>query len=166
MHIMAKIAEIIIDVETLEQTSLSASITGNIYWQIDDYFFPEQHWYDFVSPLLCWWSNSILEVLSGSCEKASLLYMDGPQQMIVKLNDEDTLLFECYDRYDSCTQKAPEYIFFVDKKKLLRRMILTMTRVVEWVYRQGCSLDVSLKGEIDQIKANSSKFKRILKTML
>ena len=162
MNITTKVAEIMIDVQALEQTSPYASISGNIYWQFDDYFFPEQHWYDYVSPLLNWWSTSIIEILSGSCEKATLLYMDGPQQMIVKVNDVNTLIFECYDHYDTDLQNAPEYVFIIDQRTLLRRMVLTMTRFVEWFYRQGFSLNDSLKGEIDQIKENAMRIKKFL----
>ena len=162
MNTTVKIAEIIVDAETLEQTLSGSSISGKIYWQFDDYFFPEQHWYDFVLPLLCWWSSSIIEMLSGSCEKTTLLYMDGPQQMIVKVNDANTLIFECYDRYDTDVQNDPVYVFIIDQKTLLRRMVLTMTRFVEWVYRQDISLNDSLKSELEHLKENSMRIKKHL----
>ena len=158
MSIVAKISEIIIDEKSLEQTTQGASVSGNIYWQFDDYYFPEQNWYDYVSPLLMWWSTSIIEVLSGSCEKATLLFMDGPQKIIIRAKDADTIIFECYR---SDIQECPIHVFNVDIKILLRRMILTMTRFVEWFYRQDFSFDDSLKGEIDQIKENAEKFKRM-----
>ena len=165
MSIATRKVEIIVDIETLRQTLYGSSISGKIYWRFDDFFFPEQHWHDFVTPLLNWWSTSIIEILFGSCEKATLLYMDGPQQMIIKADDAYTLTFECYDRYDSNIQKDPEYVFTVDQRTLLRRMILTMTRVIECIYRKNFSLDDSLKSELEHIKENAMKLKGILKAM-
>ena len=56
------------------------SITGEIYFKINDYFFPEKRWDDFVVVILGWW----LRALRSNSDMFELLFMDGPLEVRAK----------------------------------------------------------------------------------
>lgn len=55
------------------------SITGEIYFQMGDSFFPELNWNDFIVVILTWWNESI-QLLEASDIRSSqdFNFMDGP----------------------------------------------------------------------------------------
>lgn len=69
---------VVVDETTLE-ISNRKSITGEIYLQFGDSFFPELKWNDFVVAILAWWNKSI-RLLEASSVGASqdFYFMDGP----------------------------------------------------------------------------------------
>lgn len=69
---------VVIEEYTLE-LSKQKSITGGIYFQIGDTFFPDCHWNDFIVVILTWWNKSIklLETLSVGTSQ-TFDFMDGP----------------------------------------------------------------------------------------
>ncbi|MFS0840581.1 hypothetical protein [Paenibacillus sp. 1P03SA] len=66
------------DESTLEK-SRYGSITGEIYFQFENFYFPEHGWNDFIVVILCWWNKSVgtLEVSSVGTT-VEFLFMDGP----------------------------------------------------------------------------------------
>lgn len=66
------------DESTLEKSGYG-SITGEIYFQFENFYFPERGWNDFVVVLLGWWIKSAetLEVSSVGTT-VEFLFMDGP----------------------------------------------------------------------------------------
>ena len=101
------------------------SITGNIYFQIDDFFFPEEGWNDFVVIILSWW----LRALENNKNDFELLFMDGPLKIIAKTAKENeiSLLFmhgeTCVYKTD-CTKSDLE-------KQLLKAAGKTLRKVSE-----------------------------------
>jgi hypothetical protein len=146
---------IIIDEYSLEQTIPDASISGNIYWQFGEYFFPEEHWYDYVSTLLSWWSEAFREILRGSDFKKELMFMDGPQLMFVESYDSSSFHITCHQR----EKYLVTYSFIVNKKKLIRSFVLKMTRLLAWCKQYNLSCD-----DMRTIEYNATMFKKWLKT--
>ncbi|WP_068784013.1 hypothetical protein [Paenibacillus phocaensis] len=69
---------VIINESTIDINN-SGTITGQIYFQIEDMYFPELHWSDFVVVILTWWNNSLktLECATAGTT-AEFNFMDGP----------------------------------------------------------------------------------------
>lgn len=64
--------------ESLELTS-SKAITGEIYFESTNGYFPELHWNDFVVAILIWWIESIGRIKKATVgESDEFLFMDGP----------------------------------------------------------------------------------------
>ncbi|MBW7453039.1 hypothetical protein ACFOLF_21285 [Paenibacillus sepulcri] len=69
---------IVVDESSLEINNRK-SITGEIYLQFGDSFFPESNWNDFIVVVLTWWNKSI-RILENSSVGVSqdFNFMDGP----------------------------------------------------------------------------------------
>lgn len=65
--------------ETSIEMSNRNSITGEMYFQVGDYVFPELNWNDFIVVILSWWNKSI-HLLEASAIGSSqdFDFMDGP----------------------------------------------------------------------------------------
>ena len=76
--------EIVIDNSSLKR-SISGSITGTIYLQIDNIQFPAYKWNDFVVVLLNWWIEALQSVEYKSEKNKSLpfRFMDGPYSFVL-----------------------------------------------------------------------------------
>jgi hypothetical protein len=150
------IAKIIIDMDTLEQTHPGASISGNIYWQFGEEFFPEEHWYDYVSTLLSWWSEPFREILRGADFKKELMFMDGPQLIFVEPYDSSSFYITCHQREKSSVTSS----FIVNKKILIRSFVLQMTRFLAWCKQHN----LFCGDEMTTMEHDATVFKKWLKT--
>lgn len=69
---------VVIEESTLE-ISNRKSITGEIYFQIGDTFFPDCNWNDFIVVILTWWNKSIKSLETSSVGTSQdFNFMDGP----------------------------------------------------------------------------------------
>lgn len=72
---------VVIEEYTLELSS-HKSITGGVYFQIGDTFFPDCHWNDFIIVILTWWNKSIKLLETSSVGTSQNFdFMDGPFYM-------------------------------------------------------------------------------------
>ena len=55
------------------------SVVGNIFFKLNGAFFPDYRWSDFPVPILSWWVEAVLHLISGDKKEEELLFMDGPQ---------------------------------------------------------------------------------------
>ncbi|GAA3622538.1 hypothetical protein [Flavivirga jejuensis] len=72
---------------TVELSSLNKDddkIFGNIYFEENEYAFPEKGWNDFVIIILNWWAKSILKLLKNISIEEELDFMDGPASVKVQ----------------------------------------------------------------------------------
>ena len=76
--------EIIVNTDSFYESS---SIIGKIYFQIGDFFFPEEGWDDFAVVILSWW----LHAFKNSETVFSMLFMDGPFEVNVVRSEGKTL---------------------------------------------------------------------------
>jgi hypothetical protein len=78
--------------ESTVEISKRGVITGEIYFQFEDLFFPEIHWNDFIVVILTWWNQSLdrLNTLKvGTSVEFS--FMDGPFYVCVIKKSEETV---------------------------------------------------------------------------
>jgi hypothetical protein len=64
------------DPSTLEVGALNT--TGVIYLSVEDVFFPEKNWNDFVFTVLSWWMKSADNLNKGLTSTEDFNFMDGP----------------------------------------------------------------------------------------
>lgn len=83
--------DLIIDVSLLRK-SKKELITAPIFFDLDNFQFPENNWSDFAVVIMRWWLIAYSKLLSG-CEKTvELLFMDGP--MVVNITAIDFYLIK------------------------------------------------------------------------
>lgn len=70
--------EIIIGEENINLGSTSGLITGEIYFKIDDYYFPERKWNDFFVIILGWWVHNYITAIRSNSYTLEFQFMDGP----------------------------------------------------------------------------------------
>jgi hypothetical protein len=149
------IVNLYVDYDTLTKNSLSDSISGNIYWQFGNRYFPEIGWYDYVSTLLMWWTSSLLDISNGTIEKVTFQFMDGPYFIKLLQNPSCCLHVQFFDHevlQDECVTNL---------NILLNKIFLVSTRVLDW-YKKNIKNDVAslVIHEMLTIESNCHAIKR------
>lgn len=124
---MGDLVRIILNEATLE-ISKRGAITGEIYFQIMDTYFPGENWNDFVVIILTWWNKSV-EILATSSigTTANLSFMDGPFNIRGKRESDDRVKLTLVRR----TSSTEEILDFIDVDyHVLRRSIREVSRRV------------------------------------
>lgn len=83
--------------------------TGDIYIELDGYFFPEKDWYDFGENLLSWWTEEFIELADREETKIECGFMDGPFRFIIEIKSDKTWQIRCIREYaesEKCEYKA------------------------------------------------------------
>jgi hypothetical protein len=63
------------------------NIHGTIFFEINDFKFPDAQWDDFVVVILGWWIKSLYEAHQSGESQTKLSFMDGPLEVSVKLGN-------------------------------------------------------------------------------
>lgn len=72
-----------------------SKITGEICFVIEDQFFPEENWNDFVVVILTWWLESLKKlILSIDGSSFDFSFMDGPLMVRGKKIDNNKIYLE------------------------------------------------------------------------
>lgn len=77
--------------------SKSGSVTGIIFFDFDDFKFPEDGWNDFVLVVLTWWLNAIDNLMFSGVIAEELRFMDGPFFLRVERTSGAFCDVGCYD---------------------------------------------------------------------
>jgi hypothetical protein len=79
--------------------SKSRSVTGEIYFKVNNKYFPEIKWNDFIETVMKWWIQTIIEIVNADIDQVfELLYMDGPYLIRGIKIDNDTMLLNFLKR--------------------------------------------------------------------
>ena len=90
-------------------------VGGEIYLQIGDQFFPEEHWYDCASVLLDHWIPLITSFLHGSTQSCKLAFMDGPCHVLLRRLSDSSVAVDCfYDQKKVLSDAVIDPILFAD----------------------------------------------------
>lgn len=120
--------KIIFNDGTLE-INKKGTITGEIYFQIGDTFFPGENWNDFIVIILtCWNESADLLASSSSKVAADFRFMDGPFTVQGKKSeDSESVSLNFVKR----TLKGEEVLHSIDiDSHVLRSFILSVSRRV------------------------------------
>jgi len=76
-----------INTETIRvsKTSISTQVFSQLYFQINDIFFPTEHWDDFSVIVLNWWLHEASHMHEDS--KSTFNFMDGPYYFEIMLKN-------------------------------------------------------------------------------
>jgi hypothetical protein len=77
------------------------SISGILFLEIGDIFFPAESWGDYVIPVLNWWMDNIMKIANSPADVKNI-FMDGSYFFLMKrtfgTDDVELALFEDDDR--------------------------------------------------------------------
>lgn len=59
---------------------MRGAISGRLFFEIDDTFFPSEEWFDFVMPVLGWWIENVMRLNLPDAE-VKQVFMDGPYEI-------------------------------------------------------------------------------------
>ncbi len=95
--------------ETYISRNSEVKTIGDVYIELDGYFFPEKNWYDFGENLLSWWTEEFTKLLNGEEAKVKCGFMDGPFRFDIEIQNNKTWKIQCIKEYSSseeCEYKA------------------------------------------------------------
>lgn len=98
---MIELIEIIVNLESFNKNRLD-SITCEIYFKINEFFYPEEGWNDFVIVILNWWLYAFKNFQSLNNDSFEMLFMDGPLKVKAKKNENNELEMVFIRRYIDC----------------------------------------------------------------
>ncbi|KAF2080461.1 hypothetical protein [Flavobacterium sharifuzzamanii] len=127
---MLELIEIIVNPESFNKNRLD-SITGEIYFKINDFSFPEEGWNDFVIVILNWWLCAFKNFHALNDDSFEMLFMDGPLKVKAKKNESNELemvFIRSYIDFEDCiyTIKCSESNL---KKELLKAARKTLGEI-------------------------------------
>lgn len=117
---------VIINLDSIKM-SKSGAITGEIFFEVSNKFFPEENWSDFIVVILGWWVNNLRNYYQRREDCFELCFMDGPLSIKVKNKEEDTIELS-FMRITGDEQQ----IFFKAEcyKEVLKKRILSAARKI------------------------------------
>lgn len=92
----------------------SANLFGQIYLQLDDVFFPDRGWGDFVCIVLSWWVRAL-----GSLDNkpSKLGFMDGPFEVRIAVSTSDSVVCSCIRRNSKADTTVATAVMNLDALK-------------------------------------------------
>ncbi len=127
------------------------SVFGVVYFQENDFYFPDENWNDFIVILFEWWSSSIFKLLNNESISEDLSFMDGPFMVRVKYIEED--FFE---------------LFFVDQDDIIletykvniKEFVTSFLQKTNYLIRQLHSMKITNE-DVKQLEKNYQKIQKI-----
>lgn len=124
------------------------SITGTIYINFNDTFFPEKNWNDFVIILINNWIESSYNILSGITECEEFYFMDGPFFMRVRKVDLDICIVELIENHTDILSN-----FRVNTKDIFDEILKAVILLNKYCESQGWETE-----DIKKLQYFSNKF--------
>lgn len=120
-----------INLNILEKTlhkSETGNISGEIFFKIDDDYFPEKNWNDFPVDILCWWIDSFIEFYTQKKDSVELYFMDGPFLVRCSLNNFNQLECDCLNRITNNVI----YTFVINSNNLGNEIKITANQLIRF----------------------------------
>jgi len=137
---------ILVNELSLEQNK-RGTITGEVYFQVGNTYFPESHWSDLIVVILTWWNKSINLIITSSVGvSAEFNFMDGPYFVKGIKKDEEVVTLSFYKR--NLTNDELLYTVNTEILELKSRIVEASARVLNTVQsRQWHSDEISKLSE-------------------
>lgn len=107
----------------VDSTSLVKSdnnvITGILSVSVNDFYFPDKDWNDFIVIVLSWWAKESITLLDSN-RKVVFDFMDGPFNMVINPIDGGQLLELNFYKKEKLLPSADKLIF--DKFSFLKNL--------------------------------------------
>lgn len=133
---------IVIGNNTLKQGT-SGNITGKIFVEVDDYYFPEENWNDFPIIILSCWINNYLNSRRSKVGKFEMCFMDGPFLLKGELVDNELYKIKLIGReLENTGQELETYL----TSKEIQEMFLKASRKILREAELSCISQEKLQG--------------------
>ncbi len=106
----------------------SGQITGAICFQFGEKAFPDPDWNDFVVVVLCWWIESVIQLVDGIKERAELWFMDGPFSVRLFTKGTAGWSLECIHRRKN---EVVEYSTRVEPMHMLKSLLSVADETID-----------------------------------
>ncbi|WP_141731385.1 hypothetical protein [Oligoflexus tunisiensis] len=83
--------------------SSKSSFTGELYFDVDGWFFPSKSWNDLIPGVLHMWTDNLIAILRGGSESHQLNFMDGPYKILIAMEGKSLKLTFMEEKYDTDT---------------------------------------------------------------
>ena len=71
--------------------SASGTVWGRVYFESDGQFFPDSGWTDMVVPFSSAWLEALTRIASGSTDRETVWFMDGPFRLDLSMTSSGLL---------------------------------------------------------------------------
>ncbi|WP_152965962.1 hypothetical protein [Pseudobacteroides cellulosolvens] len=88
--------EIIANTNSLQKRR---NITGEIFFKVGEFSFPEQNWNDFIIIVLVWWLSAYKTFVENDKQPFKLIFMDGSFEIKIKRITEGILVLNFFEDY-------------------------------------------------------------------
>ncbi|KNY26497.1 hypothetical protein Bccel_1762 [Pseudobacteroides cellulosolvens ATCC 35603 = DSM 2933] len=95
-NIMINELEIIANTNSLQKRR---NITGEIFFKVGEFSFPEQNWNDFIIIVLVWWLSAYKTFVENDKQPFKLIFMDGSFEIKIKRITEGILVLNFFEDY-------------------------------------------------------------------
>jgi len=135
-----------------ERTKDGFSSGGELYFTIDDEFFPEEHWYDYAYLDLKLWLPRICSFGSNHTDSCELSFMDGPYSIRLNRREDGSVCVNClrnsitiisrqnvnllylFKSLLSCCRKYDRFLHENQKEPQFREEIILLNKLLDTIY--------------------------------
>lgn len=117
----------------------SGLITGEIYFEDNNNFFPEKGWNDFPAIILGWWINSYLNFIRENLKTFEFCFMDGPFKVIGLLTQEEMIEIYFWSQYGDVSEKM--CLGYISKKEMQNVLLRACRNLFRAMALSGISND-------------------------
>lgn len=124
------------------------AITGIIYLEINDYYFPQKNWNDFIIVMINNWIKSLKDIKYGIIQETELLFFDGPFFIKIKMIDKEDCIIGFFESHKSENVLFTEEIKFnnlVNEVFHIANLCKALCKNNNWETEELNKLDVLLK---------------------
>lgn len=134
---------IIIDENSNLNWGSSGLITGEIYFEENDNYFPEKGWNDFPAIILGWWISSFLKSVKQNSETFEFCFMDGPFKLVGVEKQKEMIEMNFWSQYEFENQKI--CLGNTNKKEIQNMLLKACRKLFRAIELSGIS-DAKLDG--------------------
>lgn len=129
----------------------SGSVIGDICFAVDDWYFPDKNWDDFVVILLSWLAQQIMNLYLDKNQVVEMSFMEGCFKVSLTLNNH----YQCTIRFIEGEKLAGD-------KEIIYNTITVPFEEVKDEVRKACELLIRLKtSKILDFEENYEKLKQV-----
>jgi hypothetical protein len=142
-----KEAHLIVETSSIK-VRINGPATGNIWLELDSYYFPANGWNDFVVVVLGWWANALLRLIRGISTRETVHFMEGPYVVEVTLCPSGSFRFRALRdggrNVEMGIGESPAFAFIVGLVSQGRE-VLGACKQADWWSKDAEGLEVALE---------------------
>lgn len=129
---MSQMSTILIITPSSFNRSSLGSVSGEIYLQMGNSFFPEKHWSDLVVPVAAEWVRATANIIFGNSTWEEVFFMDGPFSVKLAIETDNSIRLDLLG-----PQRYPVGHTVIDAADLFRSVQRAGRAVLDECQRRG-----------------------------